>query len=424
MSDRPILIVKHRVPYPVEIGSDAVSFALLRTLQHAFPVTLVAVDDGDRARQGAEHLRGLGAEVMLTPPDRSIATLPTAAGSVVRNARLLFAGMPRHLQSQSCRHIGPHLEELTSRRPFAFAQFEYWVTARHRRCVHGPAALLNHDAWFRTVEAFARYERSPIARFFWRLEARAVRRYELAAQSNFDWTLFLSEEDKQELSAGRQATRAAVLPVPLPFEPQDPASLETLRSAPCVLFVGAMNVEFNIDAVCYFVEHIWPAVKSAVPDAVFIIAGRSPAERIWRLDQRPGVQVDGTPDLDALLQTSQVAVSPARIGSGIKVKVAQAMASGLPVVGTAVGLSGFGQVNCLLRADEPGAFAEHVIRLLQDQDYRQRTGSACYVAYRDQFWMESAQPKVVALYERMMDDVEQADATRSMQSFTARAAKC
>jgi glycosyltransferase involved in cell wall biosynthesis len=414
MSDRAILIVKHRIPYPVEIGSDAVSFALLRVLQHGFPVTLVAVDDGDRAARGAEHLRGLGVEVMLTQRDGSVATLPTAAGSVVRNARLLFAGMPRHLQSQSCRHVGPLLEELTSRRRFALAQFEYWATARYRPFVHGPATLLNHDAWFRTVEAFARYERSPVAKLLWWLEARAVRRYELAAQSNFEWSLFLSEEDRQDIIAGRQGPRTAVLPVPLPFEPLDPAALEAQRLAPRVLFVGVMNVEFNVDAVCCFVERIWPAVRHAVPEALFTIAGRSPAERVRRLDQHPGVQVDGAPDLDALLRTSQVAVSPARMGSGFKVKVAQAMASGLPVVGTPAGLSGFGHVDCLLRAGDPEAFAEHVIRLLQDHGYRQRMGSACYVAYRDQFWMESARPKVVALYERMIEELGHPAAPRSM----------
>jgi glycosyltransferase involved in cell wall biosynthesis len=424
MSDRAILIVQHRVPYPVEIGSDVVSFALLRVLQHAFPVTLVAVDDGDRAGQGAEHLRGLGVEVMLTPRDRSVSTRPTAAGSVVRNARLLFAGIPRHLQSQSCRNVGPLLQELTGRRRFALAQFEYWATAGYRRFVHGPAALLNFDAWFRTVEAFARYERSPVYKLFLRLEARAVRRYEMAVQSNFEWSLFLSEEDRRELTAGPPAPRTAVLPVPLPFEPQDPALLEAQRLAPRVLFVGAMNVEFNIDAVCYFVERIWPAVRRAVPEALFTIAGRSPAERVRRLDQYQGVQVDGTPDLDALLRTSQVAVSPARIGTGIKVKVAQAMASGLPVVGTPAGLSGFGHVDCLLRAGDPGAFAEHVVRLLQDHGYRQRTGRACYVCYRDQFWMESARPKVVALYEHMMDGLEQPDAARAMPSSTAKAARC
>ena len=410
MSDRGILIVKHRVPYPIEIGSDAVSFALLRVLQHAFSVTLVAVDDGERSVWGAEHLRGLGVEVVLAQRDRSVAALPAAAGSIARNARLFFTGTPRHLQSQSCRQFEPLLEDLTGRRRFVLAQFEYWATARYRRCVPGPAALLNHDAWFRTVEGYARSEHSPVNRFFWRLEARAVRRYELAAQSAFEWSLFLSEEDRQEIIAGREGLCAAVLPVPFPFEPRDPALLEERRQTPRVLFIGAMNVEFNVDAVRHFVERIWPLVRSSVPDALFTIAGRRPTERVRSLTRHPGVEVAGDPDLDALLCASRVAVSPARIGTGIKVKVAQAIATGLPVVGTPAGLSGFDHVDCLARASDPETFAQQVVRLLQDGGYRQRVGRACYEVYRDHFWMESARPKVVALYERMIDEVERAAA--------------
>ena len=414
MNERPILIVKRRLPYPVEIGTDAVSFALLSILQRAFPVTLVAVGEDERASQGAEHVRALGVEVVLTQPDRGIATRPTVGGSLVRNARLLLRGTPRNLQSQSCRFFEPVLDELTSRRPFALAQFEYWGTARYRRFVHGPAALLNYDAWFRTVEAFARYERSPIKSLFWRLETRAVRRYETAAQSNFEWSLFLSEEDRQAVGAGRQLPRSAVLPVPFPFEPQDPASLEAHRQAPHVLFVGAMNVEFNVDAVCYFVERIWPVVRRAVPEALFTIAGRRPVERVQRLTQQPGVRVDGDPDLDALLRTSRVAVSPARIGTGIKVKVAQAMATGLPVVGTPAGLSGYGHADCLLRASEPQAFAQQVVRLLQDDDFRRQTSRACYAFYRNACWAESVRPKIVALYEGMIDEVGWPAVARSM----------
>jgi glycosyltransferase involved in cell wall biosynthesis len=413
MSERSILIVKRRLPYPVEIGSDAVSYALLDILRRAFEVTLVTVSDNERGTEGASHLRDLGVNVVAAQPDRGVATRHTMTGSLLRNARLLFAGTPRNLQSQSCSQFEPLLRGLTSERTFAFAQFETWATARYRHFVRGPAVLLNHDAWFRTVEAFARYERSAINRLFWRLEGRAVRRYEMAAQSGFEWSLFLSEEDRQAIMAERQPARTAVLPVPFPFEPQDPGMLEAQRQEPRVLFVGAMSVEFNVDAACYFVERIWPLVLQAAPEARFTIAGRRPAERVQRLGQHPGVEVDGAPNLDALLRASRVAVSPARIGTGIKVKVAQAMATGLPVVGTPAGLSGFSHADCLLRASDPGAFAREVVRLLQDDEHRQRTGRACHAFYRDFLWTESARPKVLALYQRMIDEVERAASPRA-----------
>ncbi len=222
----------------------------------------------------------------------------------------------------------------------------------------------------------------------------------------------MSEEDLEDVAAGGEAQRTAVLPVPFPFEPQDPGA-QTQRPAPRVLFVGAMNAEFNIDAACYFVERIWPAVRRAAPEALCTIAGREPAARVRRLAEHPGVQVEGDPDLDGLLRTSRVAVSPARIGTGIKVKVAQAMAAGLPVVGTPAGLSGFGQAGCLLRASDPEAFAQQVIQVLHDDDYQRKVGRDCHTCYRDHYWMQSVGPKVVALYEQMMEELERPAAARS-----------
>jgi glycosyltransferase involved in cell wall biosynthesis len=258
------------------------------------------------------------------------------------------------------------------------------------------------------VEAFARYERSPLAKLLWHVEARAVRRHERAAQNGFDWRLFLSEEDMRDVLGEAGAARSAVLPVPFPYEPADAQSLHARRTEPVVLFVGAMNVQFNIDAACYFVEQVWPAVRREVPEASFVIAGRLPSERVQRLAREPGVRVDGRPDLERLLRESQVAVSPARIGSGIKVKVAQAMAAGLPVAGTPKGLSGLTGAACLLRASDAETLAGHVVRLLRDQPYREQLGRECHAYYCEQLWMEAARPKVIELYRRMIEQPERA----------------
>jgi polysaccharide biosynthesis protein PslH len=405
MSERSLLLVKHRIPFPLEIGSDAVSFALLRVLQTAFALTLVSINDGERSAQGAQHLRSLGVDVILGER-RGTSKDSTIAGSIARNAGLIFTGRPRLMQSQTAPSLRARLNELTRSNQFALVHLEDWVTAAYRPFVHAPAALLNHDAWFRTVESFARYERAPVQKLFWWLEARAVRRYETAIQDRFDWRLFLSEEDKRELIPDVKAPRSEVLPVPFPFEPADPASLEARRHEPRILFVGAMNVKFNIDAVCYFVERIWPDIRRVVPDATFVIAGRQPADRVQNLARQPGVRIEGKPDLDALLRESQVAVSSARIGTGIKVKVAQAMAAGLPVVGTVPGLSGFSGAACLLRADDAESFAGQVIHLLREDEFRRRISRECHGFYRDHLWMESVRPKVIELYQRIIEDIE------------------
>jgi glycosyltransferase involved in cell wall biosynthesis len=411
---RSLLLVKQRIPFPVETGSDAVSYALLCTLKDAFKITLVTVDRGPRSAVGAEHIRKLGIETVLAPPDRSLGTHQSPVGSLVRNARLLFAQIPRNLQSQACRSFGPTVQKLTAERTFALAQFEYWSTAPYRRFASCPAALLNHDVWHLTIAEQARYERSLIARLLWKIEAAAVKRYEIDVQSQFEWRLFLSEEDRRAIMENIEDDgRVAVLPVPFPFAPQEAALVDT---GPVVLFIGAMNVEFNIDGVCHFVDRIWPHVRRAVPDAVFVIAGRNPTERVLHLATRPGIRIESrNPDIDALLRQTRVSVSPSRFGTGIKVKVAQALAAGVPVVGTSAGLAGFSLAECLVRADDEQEFADEVVRLLQDATYHKRQSRACYEFYRENLWLDAARPKIVALYERMIAATEPSGLMRTAE---------
>jgi glycosyltransferase involved in cell wall biosynthesis len=398
-----ILIVKQRVPYPLDAGTDIVSYGVVSAIKSSFKITLLSVDEGTRSQEGSRYLAGEGIDVHLVPRGRNLAAQKTLVGALYRNTRRVLGGLPNILQMDECRALGPKLESLVARGHFDLFQFEYWTLARYRRSVSRPAVLLNHDAWHQTAGAISKHMDSWFRRALWRLEAGTVRRHELAAQGRFDWRLFLSEEDQRLLpQLDRPSKRDVVLPVPFVFDPveRDPSVGD--QQSPLVVFVGGLSAPFNVDAVAFFVQEIWPAVHNRMPNAKFAVVGADPPPRIRELSSVAGVRVEGyVADIDELLGQAAVAVSPCRIGTGIKVKVAQAMAAGLPVVGTSVGLSGYSGADCLIRADRPDEFAHRVIELLRDAARRKRLARECLDYYREKLWIRAAAPKVIALYERM-----------------------
>jgi glycosyltransferase involved in cell wall biosynthesis len=108
-----------------------------------------------------------------------------------------------------------------------------------------------------------------------------------------------------------------------------------------LLFIGSMDYSANIDAVMYFVEEAWPAIQRDFPALRFTIVGRNPPEKIRALAVRAGVEVTGTvADVRPYYQEAFAAMVPLRVGGGTRLKVLEAMAAGVPVVSTTVGVEG------------------------------------------------------------------------------------
>jgi glycosyltransferase involved in cell wall biosynthesis len=163
---------------------------------------------------------------------------------------------------------------------------------------------------------------------------------------------------------------------------------------PTVIFTGVMSFEPNIAAVRFFADAVWPAVRTAIPDARFLIAGRAPTAAVRRLADRPGIQV--VPDVEAMeqvLREAWVAVAPMRSGTGIKNKVLEAWSCERPVVMSDLATNGLTLDDSArsLVADDPAEFAGHVVRLLKSPAERRRLGRAGYaLAAASHTWAQSA----------------------------------
>lgn len=137
-----------------------------------------------------------------------------------------------------------------------------------------------------------------------------------------------------------------------------------------LLFVGGFRHPPNVDAVQWFVEAVLPQVRAMRPDIAFHCIGGDVPDAIARLDGIAGTRIHGhVPDLQQWLDGCRVSVAPLRFGAGVKGKVNQAMAHGLPVVATACGVEGMHLRDGIdvLVADAAGAFAAAVLRLYDDE---------------------------------------------------------
>jgi sugar transferase (PEP-CTERM/EpsH1 system associated) len=159
--------------------------------------------------------------------------------------------------------------------------------------------------------------------------------------------------------------------------------LERFRPAPeraepgHLVFVGVMDYLPNVDGCVWFVESILPLVRERHPDARFTIVGSKPTPDVQALARHPGVTVTGFVDEPRdHLERAAVSVAPLRIARGIQNKVLEAMAMGLPTVGTTSATQGVEGTSGehFLVADDERAFAAAVGELLDDPAGARRLG--------------------------------------------------
>jgi len=200
--------------------------------------------------------------------------------------------------------------------------------------------------------------------------AAATREQELGIIAKADITLVVSPVEQELLAV--EAPGADVRVLSNIHEPRPDPQPWAERAG--LIFVGGFRHPPNVDAINWFVAEVWPAVRARLPQVELSVVGSNMPAAIRDLDVE-GVRVLGyVRDIDPLLDAARISIAPLRYGAGVKGKVNQAMAFGLPVVATPMAAEGMGLRDGeeLLIADSAQDFADAIVRLYGDEALWQR----------------------------------------------------
>jgi glycosyltransferase involved in cell wall biosynthesis len=201
-------------------------------------------------------------------------------------------------------------------------------------------------------------------------EAKRYRKIEtkLAQQSDIVWSA--SGEDKQVMKREVPGKRIDV--VPTIHELRDSGAPFEDRKG--LLFIGNLAHRPNDDAVLFFMRKVYPLLRESLPNVPLDIIGDNPSAAIAAFNSEE-VRIRGfVPDVEPCLRNARVFIAPLRFGAGIKGKVGEAMAHGVPVVTTSIGAEGFGLTHAfdVMIADDPKSFAAAIARLYLEKELWER----------------------------------------------------
>ena len=221
-----------------------------------------------------------------------------------------------------------------------------------------------HNVEFQIWEGLSRNARNPIVRWYLKRLAKDLKRFEIRAYEKLDGIFTITNEDTQELK--HLGIQTPILHVPVSVEIPD---YEHNYKNKSLFHLGAMNWRPNIQAVNTVLKYL-PDFLSNDPETHFTIAGLESEERYDYLDD-PHVTVAGfVPSLENFVRHQGILIAPIQSGSGVRIKLLEMMAMGIPVITTTRGAQGISDQTGLLIADNKEALIDAVYTLSTDENKR------------------------------------------------------
>lgn len=403
-----ILMLSSTFPYPPSRGGTEIrTFNLLKYLQQRHAVTLVTQRHAGVTDAEVAALRSAVAELVLfnlPEPPKSAHSINRISGQIKRFATALLSNTPPNVLHR----YSPEMQN--------------WISAAVRSntydavtCEHSVNEIYIQPEFRQSLKTVVDVHSSVYAWTRNHLEMNAsqnawrdrlylplLKRYEQRYCAKFSQIVVTTEDDRQELLRFNPDAQTAVIPngVDLdlfPYRNHDPSSYD-------LVFVGAMDASHNIDAARFFALEVMPLLRQRYPAATFRIVGARPTPEVQALAAQPGIIVTG--QVAAMvdeLHKATVCVVPLRTGFGIKNKTLEAMAAGVPVVGSDRGLEGLtvdepGMPLRALRANRVEDYLTAISRLFEDAALRTNLGQAGRIFVQQAYTWEQAG----AAYEQIL----------------------
>lgn len=343
------------------------------------------------AFQAATQLEGIFADTRVRPAALLIGLLRRGSYNLRRfDVPAFHARLAALLKAEKFDAV--HLESL----------FLTPYSATIRAHTQAPIVLRAHNVEFRLWQRRAAAAPAGLKRLVLRRIARQLKHDETQACAAVNGIAAITEEDATVFRALTDERIPVLhLPYALPLPQPDPK----LYAIPLTLgHIGAMDWAPTAEGVRWLIDNVWPLIRAEQAYARLLLAGRHLQENdpSW---QAPGVQTLGeVENAFQFMQSVAVVAVPPQTGGGMRIKLAEALALGCPVVSTTLGAEGIPVIegHHLLLADDPKAFAAAVLRLFAHPETAAHLGTQARQLAATELNRARATEKLSDFYARLI----------------------
>jgi glycosyltransferase involved in cell wall biosynthesis len=365
-----ILIALSYSPYPVLSGTDRLIMNLIRGLSARHEIRLVTMTLKEKNIEILKEIENEQVSVssILAPHRRGLAYKVFYKLRNIISAFLFMIPM-QTLYAAPGKYL--RLVARVSRQWKAdIVLVNYWHLYKLQKIIKdSETILLTHDLDYLVNPGRISSISGLFRKWLKGVDLAMKRRIEKKAYRIFDRILTVTGKEAKELKAFLDDENKLVkaLPMAIDLDKFNPGIYQRQRNR--VLFVGNFGSDFNADALSFLVNSIFPLVLKSRPQALLEVVGAGVPER-FRKNAAGEVLFKGrVEDVIPCLGECTLMVLPLRFAGGVRIRMLEAAAMGVPVVSTPAGIRGMNLSDGreYIEASKAGEFADAVVRILEDE---------------------------------------------------------
>lgn len=362
-SKKELLFISARFPYPLHKGDQLVLFNNIRLMSEYYSITLITMYDEDNELENLDKLHLFCIEIITIKRNR----FETYFNLLISPLKL----EPLQVAYYKSKKFKSELDALLSRKHFDIVHVYMLRMAHYVNKVVSLKIISFVDSMALNMQRRVENE-SGLKKIIFKYESMLVKNYEKKMAKKFDRGIVVSNIDKDYIGEDN----IEVIPIGVGIET---CNIEKKENK--IIFSGNMGYFPNQNAVLWFIENCFNEIKMIIPTVKFVIVGKDPPEKIKKYHDGKNIFVKGYVDcMISELCSASIAIAPMQSGSGMQIKVLEAMSVSLPIVVTTLGKGDIDATNNkhIVIIDDPSDFSTACLELLKSKEKREYIGQEAY----------------------------------------------